>query len=413
MDINRIIAMVVMLTLNLAVSAQEFVVNVKINDMPEGAAVKLCNEMYKMNVYAEGVVTNGMVRLSGKIENPVLAELQFNDKASYQENEYPRSRFVSFMLSDTIINISAPSFEDIPYTYEYGTQPIEKEMNSKIEGGTLQKHYEQWRSESYPYRYAVYKVLNELWRMNYGPDSRNRSEEQKAADAEKEVKLKGVLNEKVSEYNQFRERFPTAHPTYAASIDIVRSKVSKSFSYTESDIDAFVEMVKGNEDAKGYASLCDEAAKAKKFLKNADITDFKVESPDGKEASFKEIFSSLTGNSSAYKAILIDFWASWCGPCRASIPSVKQLHNATKDSLAIVSISVDKKAVDWKTAMEQENMPWMQLRSLPSETGILTDSYNIIAIPSILIVSPEGKILFFTHNADEAHMEVDRLFHSK
>lgn len=407
MDINRIIAMVVMLTLNLAVSAQEFVVNVKINDMPEGAAVKLCNEMYKMNVYAEGVVTNGMVRLSGEIKNPVLAELQINDKATYAKDEFEKKRFIQFMLSDTIINISAPYFEDIPYTYEYGKQPIEKEMNSKVEGGMLQRHYEQWRSESFPYRYAVYKVEYEIWNMNYGPDSQNRTPEQKAIDAEREPKLKASLADKREEYNKFRDSFLATHPTYSVSLDIVLSKLAKSFSYSEDEINAMVAILKDNENTTAYSSLLEEAEKAKHFLKNSYITDFKVESPDGAPSTFKEVFEGI--KDKPYKAVLIDFWASWCGPCRASIPSVKHLYSAKKDKLAIVSVSVDRKEDDWKSAMNQEQMPWLQLRSLPSESKILTDSYNLLGIPSIFIVSPEGKILFFTHDADEAHRELEHI----
>lgn len=388
-----------------ATSAQQFTVNVRMKNLPEGANVKLCNEMYKMNVYAEGVVKNGAISLSGEIKTPTLAELQICDKATYGENEYEKRRFVQFVLSDTIISISAPAFEDVPFTYEYGKQPIEKEMNSKVEGGMLQRHYEQWRSESFPYRYAVYKVENEIWNINYGPDSRNRSAEQKAADAEREPGLKAALAEKMGEYETFREGFLTAHPTYSVSLGIVQSRLAKSFSLTESEIDAMVAMVKGNEDAAGYASLLDEAAKAKRFVKGSKVADFKMETPEGKSVTMQEVLKSLSDKP--YKAYLIDFWASWCGPCRASIPNVKALYAAKKDKIAILSISIDKNGDDWKSAMEQELMPWMQVRALPSENSILTNSYNLTAIPTILIVSPDGKILFSTHDADEAHRVVE------
>lgn len=387
--------------------AQQFSVKVSMPGLPEGAKVKLCNEEHKTNVYAEGVVKKGTVTLNGDIDSPAMAELQINDKASYAEKEYPRSRFVTFMLSDTIINVSATSFEDIPYTYEYGKQPIEKEMNAKVEGGILQQHYEQWRKESFPYRFALYQADNELWKMKYGPDSRNRTAEQEAADAEREPAMKIKIAEKQTLLDGFNEYFLTAHPTYAHALKIVESKLAKSFCYTESEIDAMVALVKDNENTAGYEALVKNAEKAKHFLKNSEITDFKVELPDGTPSTFKEVFKDIMDKP--YKAVLVDFWASWCGPCRASIPNVKQLHNATKDQIAILSISVDRKAEDWKGAMEQENMPWMQLRSLPSESKLLTDSYNLLGIPSIFIVSPEGQILFFTHDADEAHNVIEAM----
>lgn len=392
---------------SIASYAQQFTVNVSMKNLPEGANVKLCNEMHKMNVYAEGMVKNGTVTLMGEIKSPAMVELQISDKATYAENEYPRNRFVAFMLSDTIINVSAPSFEDIPYTYEYGKQPIEKEMNCTVEGGILQQHYEQWRKESYPFRYALYKAENELWRMNYGPESRKRTDEQKAADMEKEPVIKALIMEKKDLFDKFSEDFLNKHPDYAISLQLISSRLSKSFCYSANEIDAMIALVKGNEDVIGYEELCKEAEKAKLFLKNSEITDFKVEYADGTASTLKEVFAGIM-SSHKYKAVLVDFWASWCGPCRASIPNVKKLYDAAKDYLAILSISVDRKTEDWQSAMKQENMAWMQVRALPSESKILTESYNILGIPSIFVVSPEGKIIYFTHDADEAHQMLEK-----
>lgn len=403
-----ILAFVALFAINALSYAQQFTVNVKMADMPEGAMVNVCNEMMRNQVYASGVVKNGEVSLQGNIDNPVMVYLQINDKAAYGENEYERKRFVSFLLSDTIISITAASFSDIPYTYEMGHSPVEMEMNAKVEGGILQQHYEQWRTESYPYRFSEWQTSNEIWALTYGPGSYNRTPQQKEEVKIKTDSLKTVLAEKSSALNKFNDDFLAAHPTYTQALRIVESKLAKSFCYSADEIDALVDKVKGNEDIAGYQALIKNAENAKRFLKNSDITDFKVESPDGTSSTFKEVFNGIIKDK-PYKAVLVDFWASWCGPCRASIPSVKQLYNATKDKLAIISISVDRKEDDWKTAMEQEQMPWLQLRSLPSESKILTDSYNLLGIPSIFIISPEGKIIFFTHDPDEAHLWLHKL----
>ena len=88
------------------------------------------------------------------------------------------------------------------------------------------------------------------------------------------------------------------------------------------------------------------------------------------------------------KYVLIDFWASWCGPCRKGIPNLKEIHKAFKN-LEIVSISTDANRDAWEKAVEEEKMPWIQLL----DTKKVSNSFNITAIPHLVIISPEGVIV--------------------
>lgn len=90
------------------------------------------------------------------------------------------------------------------------------------------------------------------------------------------------------------------------------------------------------------------------------------------------------------KYVLIDFWASWCGPCRKEIPNLKKVHKAFKNNnLEVVSISTDSDKKSWERAMTEEKMPWLQLL----DTKKVSDSFNVTAIPHLVILSPEGVIL--------------------
>ena len=91
------------------------------------------------------------------------------------------------------------------------------------------------------------------------------------------------------------------------------------------------------------------------------------------------------------KYILIDFWASWCTPCRAAFPEMKEISETYRDKLTIISISLDTESV-WKEAMATHDMPWVNLRD-PKSFGGLAAAYGVAGIPNYVLISPEGTII--------------------
>jgi len=99
--------------------------------------------------------------------------------------------------------------------------------------------------------------------------------------------------------------------------------------------------------------------------------------------------SSLRG-----KYVLVDFWASWCSPCRAENPNLKQQYQLYKDkNFEVISVSLDENKKKWEDAIVKDGLPWLQVSDLKGWNNEAGKLYGVSGVPASFLVDPQGKIV--------------------
>ncbi|MDR3713005.1 MAG: TlpA disulfide reductase family protein [Puia sp.] len=112
--------------------------------------------------------------------------------------------------------------------------------------------------------------------------------------------------------------------------------------------------------------------------------DVSLPGPDGKTVKLSDLKGTV---------VLIDFWASWCGPCRRNNPHLVKLYKKYHGKgLEILGVSLDEKDQDWKTAVQQDGLGWLQVNDNKGWNASSAASYGVDAIPASFLIDKEGVV---------------------
>lgn len=175
-------------------------------------------------------------------------------------------------------------------------------------------------------------------------------------------------------------------------------KVKKNYDKLDADL-------KKTEAGKELGELITNMQKEAESKANVEVgataPDFSAPNPDGTTVSLKESLGKVT---------IIDFWASWCKPCRMENPNVVAMYNELHSKgLNIIGVSLDKEAAAWKEAIAADKLTWNHVSNLKFWEDPIAVQYGIKSIPAVFVLDANGKIVAKDLRGDALKAKVKEL----
>ncbi len=336
-------------------------------------------------------ITDGKFSLKGHVDRPQMYTLRIDLRTDPTESVRGKVFASNFYLENSPITFEG-NLKTLPGVFYDPERPLEAPV---IKGSATEDFYARFRADIKPVSDSLTVIDRRYWEEYTAPmmnDKEHKHDytEVGVALVKEEARWRKELQEKtlafirenpssVVAFDQLVALFSDFTVNYSGKqIDEMRSWVADAWTGTPQ-----------------LAALDSIVSRIKPVALGEKYADIDVQTPDGKTVKL----SSLIPEG---KYVMLEFWASWCGPCRAEIPHLVRVHEKYKD-FNIVSVSVDEKEADWQKAMKEERMTWTQARITGGIMGEEMKKFNITGIPMCIVLDGEGR--FYRTNTRGAYLD--------
>lgn len=373
-------------------TSDRFTIDSHIGGLKDGTVVRLMNlerEEHKGELMATDTVRNGAFQLKGMVASPTRCRVEIVLPRHYEDGTpYEAETATVMMVENVAMAIHAEHVDSLPLTWEYMHSPLEKEMNARVTGGRAQQEYTEYRAALHALELEAWQEGRRLMYWEYDTAKGVLGKQDSiACYKRRQARAAAAVRQAMHEFVQH-------HPAYAISVELLRRDAARLFTYTPEELDAMAQLASATYDTTRFARLKETIEATKHHARGVPYRDFTLQDEQKTEKRLSDCL-----RSDVYT--LMDFWASWCGPCRAAIPHVKELHERYGDRLDVISVSVDKKESEWLGAVKVEKMPWRQFIVPVDKMKEATEGYQFSSIPTLVVIAPDGTIQFETNEADE------------
>jgi thiol-disulfide isomerase/thioredoxin len=212
--------------------------------------------------------------------------------------------------------------------------------------------------------------------------------------------IETAYDELYSESQAYDSAYIADHSASFASVMILRGIF---YSFTADELDAALSGLDPElHQMEEYTFLATKLERMKAVDIGQTYTDFELGTPEGNLLKVSEVHNG--------KVLLIDFWASWCGPCRAANPEVVEMYNAYHDQgFEILGVSLDRDSASWVKAIADDKLTWPHISDLKFWNSEGAELYGVSSIPHTVLIDQEGIITAKNLHGEELREAIEKL----
>lgn len=348
-----------LLPLSIFAQSESFTVKGTVGKLNSPSKVYLSYRQNKTVITDSASIKNGMFELKGQVSNPVKAKLVL-DHAGKGLQSLRTPDFVELYLEKGVVSLIS---KDSVY-------------NAVVVGSVVNDDNRKLTEKLAAAKNKMKVMMAEYYAA---PDEKKKSKE---FQDETEKRYNAITKE----IQEIESAFIRDNPNSYVSLDIIKN-TGGSIPNVEVLDSLFKSLTETIRNSSAGKELSERIDKLKLVAVGAIAPDFTQMTPENQPVKL----SDFKG-----KYVLIDFWASWCGPCRAENPNVVKVYNQYKDNgFTVLGISLDnEKGRDaWLKAINKDQLTWTQVSDLKGWYNEVAALYSVKAVPQNFLIDPNGKII--------------------